>query len=173
VRIILRAVGRDRELDVAVGEGAEGVAQGLLALERLRQEVRGRADLVHDPGLADLRHQLLVPDSEDPVPDPVGAQGGDDLADLGDPVLAAFLADVDRQPEAGVACLPDERVQRPVRVRTVTVRARAGDVDADDPARRVADRLLDDDLVLPLGERVRGCAAPWIREAALDDVLAL
>jgi hypothetical protein len=52
--------------------------------------------------------------------------------------------------------------------------------DTDDPARRVADRLLDDDLVLPLGERpgfyvgaVRGCAAPWTREAALDDVLAL
>ena len=31
-------------------------------------------------------------------------------------------------------------------------RARAGDVDADDPARRPADRLLDDDLVLLGGE---------------------
>jgi hypothetical protein len=34
-----------------------------------------------------------------------------------------------------------------------TAGARAGDVDADDPARRVADRLLDDDLVQPLVER--------------------
>jgi hypothetical protein len=103
--------------------------------------------------------QPPVAGGEDLVPDPVGAQGGDDLTDLGDSVLAALLADVDRHPEAGVARLLDERVQCPVGVGTVAVRARAGDVDADDPARRVADRLLDDDLVLPLGERPETCAS--------------
>jgi hypothetical protein len=35
------------------------------------------------------------------VPDPVAAQGRDDLGDLGDPVLAALLADVDRDPDPG------------------------------------------------------------------------
>jgi hypothetical protein len=33
-------------------EGAEGVADGVLVGERLRQQVRGRADLEHDLGLA-------------------------------------------------------------------------------------------------------------------------
>src|SRR4029453_2644136 len=94
-----------------LGEGAEGVAEGVLALERLREQVRGRAELEHDPRLADLPHQLLVPGGEDPVPDPVGAQGGDDLADLGDPVGAALLADVDRHSEAGLARLLDEGAQ--------------------------------------------------------------
>jgi hypothetical protein len=100
-----------------------------------------------------VRHQLRVSGGEDAVADPVGAQGGDDLADLGDPVLAALLADVDRHPEAGLTRLLDEPAQVAVGVRTVGVRARARVIDTDDPARRVADRLLDDDLVLPLGER--------------------
>jgi hypothetical protein len=39
------------------------------------------------------------------------AHRGDDLADLGDPALAALLADVDRHPEAGLARLLDERAQ--------------------------------------------------------------
>ena len=39
--------------------------------------------------------------------DPVGPQGADDVADLGDPVLAALLADVDRHAEAGGAGLVD------------------------------------------------------------------
>jgi hypothetical protein len=99
------------------------------------------------------------------VSDPVGAQGGDDLADLGDPVLAAFLADVDRHAEPGLARLLDERAQGAVGVGTVGVGAWAGDVDADDPARRVADRGR---LVLHPGTGhrgagpdtlVRGCAA--------------
>jgi hypothetical protein len=87
------------------------------------------------------------------VADPVRPERGDDLADLGDPVVAALLADVDRDPEPGVARLLDERPQLTVGVGPVRVEARAGDVDADDPARRVAARLLDDDRVLPLGER--------------------
>src|SRR4029450_11089746 len=148
----LGAVGRDRELHVVVGEGAEGVAEGVLTLERLREQVRRRAELEHDLRFADLPHQLLVPGGEDPVSDPVGAQGGGALADLADPVLAAFLADVDRHAEPGLARLLDERAQGAVGVRTVGIRAWAGDVDADDSARRVADRLLDDDRVLPLGE---------------------
>ena len=87
------------------------------------------------------------------MPDPVGPQRADDLADLGDSVLAALLADVNRHAEAGGASLLDERRQVAVRIGAVARRARAGDVDAHDPARRVADRLLDDDRVLPLGER--------------------
>ena len=75
----------------------------------------------------------------------------DHLADLGVAVLLALLADVDRHAEAGVARLLDERRELAVRV-ALAARARAGDVDADDPARRVADRLLDDDRVLLLVE---------------------
>jgi hypothetical protein len=59
---------------------------------------------------------------------------------------------VDRDPEPGLPRLPDERRELAVGVGPGAVGARAGDVDADDPARRVADRLLDDDRVLPLGE---------------------
>jgi hypothetical protein len=62
------------------------------------------------------------------VPDPFGAQGRDDLADLGDPVLAALLADVDRDPEPGRPRLPDERQQVAVGVGPGAVGARAGDV---------------------------------------------
>jgi hypothetical protein len=91
----LPTVGGDRERHAVLGEGAEGIADGVLVWERLRQQVRGRADLEHDLGLAELGHQLLVLRGEDPVPDPVGTQGRDDLADLGDPVLAALLAGVD------------------------------------------------------------------------------
>ena len=43
------------------------------------------------------------------MPDPLGTQGRDDPADLGDPVGAALLADVDRDPEPGRARLLDER----------------------------------------------------------------
>ena len=67
--------------------------------------------------------------------------------DLLDAVLAALLADVDRHAEAGVARELDVLAD----LRVVVARAagpRAGDVDADDAARRVPDRLLDDDHVL-------------------------
>jgi hypothetical protein len=60
---------RDRELHAVLGEGAERVVLGLLARERFREQVRGRAKLEHDPGLADLAHQPPVVGGEDPVPD--------------------------------------------------------------------------------------------------------
>jgi hypothetical protein len=87
------------------------------------------------------------------IPCPIRSGWRVETTSLGDPVGAALLADVDRDPEPGVARLLDERPQLTVGVGPVRVEARAGDVDADDPARRAADRLLDDDRVLPLGER--------------------
>jgi hypothetical protein len=59
----------------------------------------------------------------------------DDLADLGDPLLAAFFADVDRHAEAGIARPLDERAQGAVRVGAMGVRVRVGDVDARPPRR--------------------------------------
>ena len=50
--------------------------------ERLRQQVRRRADLEHDLGVAQLAHQLLVAGGEDAVADPVGPQHLEHLADL-------------------------------------------------------------------------------------------
>ena len=84
--------------------------------------------------------------------DPVGAQHLEHLADLLAAEVAALLADVDRDAESCAARLLDHRLHAAVVVPRVA-RARAGDVDADDAARRPADRLLDDDLVLPLRER--------------------
>ena len=75
----------------------------------------------------------------------------DDLADLLDAVPAALLADVDGDAQPAGPRLLDERRQIAVRV-AAAVGPRAGDVDADDAAVRVADRLLDDDPVLLGGE---------------------
>src|SRR5207247_4639163 len=73
-------------------------------------------------------------------------------AELSDSVLAALLADMDRDAEAGLASglhvLGDLAV-----VVAFAARPRSGDVDADDPAWRVADCLLDDDRVLLGRER--------------------
>ena len=101
--------------------------------------------------LSQCRHQLGVAGGEDAVADAVGPQRLDDLADLVASDVAALLADVDRHTEAGVARLLDHRRRLAVVV-AAAVRARAGDVDADDSARRPPDRLLDDDRVLLGGE---------------------
>ena len=92
-------------------------------------------------------HRIFVDRCQDPVADPLRPQQLDNLTDLGEAVLAAFLADVDRDPEAGVACLVDQRDQIPVRVST-GMRAGSRDVDAYHAPRRVADGLLDDHRVL-------------------------
>ena len=60
---------------------------------------RGVADLTALDQIykwTELIHQLAVLRGEDPVADPVGPQRRAHLADLGDPELAALLADVDR-----------------------------------------------------------------------------
>ena len=49
----LRAVRRDRERHLVLGERANDVAHGVLVGQRLREEVRGRADLERDPEVAD------------------------------------------------------------------------------------------------------------------------
>ena len=71
----------------------------------------------------------------------------DYLGRLGESELAALLADVDRHAETAVArqldVLADLRVVVPR-----AARPRPGDVDADDAARGVLERLLDDDQVL-------------------------
>ena len=73
--------------------------------------------------------------------------------DLGDLLDEALLAAVHRHAEAGLARLLHERRQAGVVEAATAARARAGDVDADHAARGVADRLLDDDLVLAGVER--------------------
>ena len=106
----LRPVRRDRERDAVVDEGAEGRADRLLVGQRLRQQVRGGADLEHRPGLAEQAHQGRVAGGEDAVADPVGPEILDDLADL----LGArrsLLADVDRDAEAGGARRLDHRLR--------------------------------------------------------------
>ena len=84
--------------------------------------------------------------------EPVRAERLDDLADLLDSVVAAFLADVDRHAEPAVARQVDVLADLRVVVPRAS-RARAGDIDADDPARPIAQRLLDDHHVLVGGER--------------------
>src|SRR5215207_5757888 len=143
----LGPVGGDRERDVAIDEGRHALAQGRLVREGPRQEVRGGADLENDARILYEPHGLLVSGGEDPVPDAVGAKVLQDLPDLRDAVCAAFLADMDGDAEPCSPRLFDERSQVAVRV-AAAVGARTGDVDADDSALAVADRLLDDHLVL-------------------------
>src|SRR5262249_4662507 len=139
----LRSVGGDRERDLGLDESTDGAAQLFLARERLREQVRSRADLEHDAATGELAHQLWRTGCQDPVPDPVGPKRLDDLGDLLDALVAALLADVDRHAEPSRARLLDERGELAVRV-AATSRTRAGDVHADDPARCPTDRLLDD-----------------------------
>ena len=82
------------------------------------------------------------------MPDPVGTEVLDDLADLLAADVAPFLADVDRDAEPGVARRLDDRLDLRVLV-AAAAGSRTGDVDPDDPAPGPADRLLDDDLVQP------------------------
>src|SRR5439155_25407969 len=134
----LGPVGGDRERDAVVRERAERVAHRVLVRERLGEQVRGRADLEHDAGVAQPRHQLGVARGEDAVPDPIRMERLDDLCDLLEPVLAALLADVDGHAEPRGACLVEQWGELAVRV-APTVRAWPGDVDADDAARRPRD----------------------------------
>src|ERR687887_1663248 len=143
----LRPVRGDRERHLAVDEYCDRVPQRVLIRERPRQQVRGRANLQHDAGLAEEAHRLLVLGGEDAMADAVGAQVPNDLSDLGDAVGAALLAHVDRDAETGGARLFDERRELAVGV-AAAVRTGAGDVDPDDSTPPVARRLLDDDLVL-------------------------
>src|SRR5919108_778749 len=133
----LRTVGRDREGDALLRKGSEGLPYCVLIRQRLRQQVRRRADLEDDLRLADLLHQLRLARGENAVADPVGPQRRDDLANLRDPVRAALLADVDRDAQPGFPSLLDHRQQSAIGVGNVAVGTGAGDVDADDPARRV------------------------------------
>ena len=104
----LRAVRGHRERHIVLAEGAEHVAHLVLARQRPGEQGRGGADLQDDLLLADRRHQLGILRGEDSVPDPIGPERLDHLLDLGDPVLVALLADVDRHAEAGRARLLDQ-----------------------------------------------------------------
>ena len=68
------------------------------------------------------------------------------------PYVAAFLADVNRHAEPAVARQVDVLTDLRVVVSSAS-RARAGDVDADDPARPIAKRLFHDHHVLVGAER--------------------
>src|SRR5581483_10079245 len=138
--------------DAVVHEPANRLPHRVLARERLRQQVRRGADLERDLGVPDRVHQRRVASGEDAVPEAVRAQRIDDLADLLDAHVATLLADVNRDAETAVAreldLLADLRV-----VVTSSAGARARDVDSDDPARSVPERLLDDHHVLVGSER--------------------
>ena len=98
------------------------------------------------PEVAERRHELPLARRQDPVADPIRTEALDDLADLLAPHLATLLADVDRHAEPRIARGLDQRLELRVVVAAASG-ARAGDVDADHPSVRPADRLLDDDLV--------------------------
>ena len=94
---------------------------------------------------------VASPAARMPCPIRSGSQRLDHVADLLAADLAALLADVDRHAEPAAARLLDERRDLAVVV-AAAVGPRPRDVDADDPARRPVQRLLDDDRVLLLGE---------------------
>ena len=144
----LRPVRRDREGDLVLDERADRLADGVLVRKRLREQVRGRADLEHDPERADRGHQLRVGGREDPVPDAIRSQALDDLGDLVAPDVAALLADVDRDAEPRLAGELDHRLDLRVVV-GLAAGTRPRDVHSDDSAARPAHGLLDDDLVEP------------------------
>ena len=86
------------------------------------------------------------------MPDPVGPQHLDDLAELLHAVRPALLADMDRHAQTRGARRLDMARDLGV-VPASAARTRPGDIDTDDPARRVPQRLLDDHHVLHGGER--------------------
>ena len=91
------------------------------------------------PELAQRPHELGILGGEDPVADSLGPQALDDLADLLAAHRSAFLADVDRHAEPGVARDLDHRGDLAVVVARAPG-AGAGDVHAHDAAARPADR---------------------------------
>jgi len=69
----LRAIRCDRERNTRVDERSERVPHGFLVRQRLRQQVRRRANLEHDLRIADRTHQVRIACRQDPVADPVRA----------------------------------------------------------------------------------------------------
>ena len=147
----LRAVGRDRELHSVLDERAEcsRTASSPASAFVRRFEVGQISSVTSASRSAPINSGSR---REDAVTDPVGMQRLDDLRELVDAELAAFLADVDRHAETTLACELDVLANLRVVVAS-TARPRPGDVDADDPARRISQRLLDDDHVLLRAER--------------------
>ena len=169
----LRPVGRDREGDAVLDEGTKGVADGVLVREGLGEQVRGGTDLEHGARIPQLAHELGVARRKDAVPDPLRPQVLDHLAQLLRAGLA-LLTDVDRDAEAGLT----RRRHHGLDLRVVVpaaARAGPGDVDPDHAARGPADRLLDDDLVLPRREGAvhhQDQPAPHLRVLEPGDVEA-
>ncbi len=105
----LRAVRRDGHAHARVEERAEDRAHRVGVGERAGEQVRGRAHLEHDARRGQQRGQLGVARSEDAVPDAVGPERLDHLADL---LGEALLAAVHRHAQAGLARLLHERRER-------------------------------------------------------------
>ena len=78
----LRPIGRDREGDPVVDEGAEGGTDRFLVRHGLREQIGGGADLEHRSCVAQQPHQNWILGGEDAVSDAIGPQVLDDLADL-------------------------------------------------------------------------------------------
>src|SRR5262249_35158071 len=107
----------------------------------LRAQVRGRADLQCDAFVRYPLHQRVIVDAEDAVADALWAQVLDDLPHVVD---APLFAGVDGDAQSRPARALDQRLM--LTIGEVGV-GRPGDVDADDAAALVAQRLLDDDGV--------------------------
>ena len=137
----LGPVGADRVADAVAVELVEDPAELVPARHDAGVEVRGGADLEHDPTLAEHRHGPRVVSRLHAVADPVGLEQLDDPRDLLDrPGLAGM--DRDPEPELSRAAQQASVVGDPER-RGLGAR----DVDADDAAVAPQDRLLHDDLV--------------------------
>ena len=118
----------------------------LLVGKRSRKEVRRGADLEHCPALSEHSLELGVAGREDPVPDALRAERLEDFPELLASEVASLFSHVDRHAEARLARGLDHGDELRVVV-AGSARPRPGDVHADDPARRPAHGLLDDDLV--------------------------
>src|ERR671931_1051550 len=147
----LRTIRRDGEGNAALDETPDRRAHGLLVGERLRQQIGRRADLEHDPAVAQHALELRITGGEDPVPDAVRANPLRDLGDLLAAYFAALLSDVDGDAEPRLSRGLDHRHDLGVVV-LPRPGPGTGDVDSHDSAARPVDCLLDDDLVQPAVE---------------------
>ena len=128
----LRPVRRDREADAVLDERAEDVADRVLVGQRLRQQVRGRADLEHDLACRAARASAPAsPAARMPWPIRSGRSTSSTSPISSRPKSPPSSPTWIVTPEAGRARLLDHRLHRPV-VEARVPGTRPGDVDADD-----------------------------------------
>ena len=137
----LRAVGVDREPDLVAPERVEDPAELVPTRHDPGVEIRGRADLEHDPAVAKHPHRPGVIGGLDAMADPVRLEELHDPPDLLD---RTRLTGVHRETQTELARATEQAsVVRYPEGR----RLGPGDIDADHAAVPPSDRLLGDDLV--------------------------